>query len=142
MEELLLLPGVGRKTANVVLGNAYGAPEGVVVDTHVGRLARRLAWSRHADPEKVERDLNALLPRGSWVFAGHALILHGRRVCSSRSPRCVACLLADCCPKVGVAAQPAPSGRRASGAGAPPAKRSARSARPARGRRASTREGR
>ena len=142
MEELLLLPGVGRKTANVVLGNAYGAPEGVVVDTHVGRLARRLGWSRHADPVKVERDLNALLPRGSWVFAGHALILHGRRVCSSRSPRCVDCLLADLCPRVGVAARPASSGRGRSRTGAPPAKSSARSARPARSRRASTREGR
>lgn len=103
MDELLALPGVGRKTANVVLGNAFGAPDGVVVDTHVGRLARRLGWSRHADPVKVERDLNALLPRAAWVFAGHALILHGRRVCPSRSPRCESCLLEGLCPKVGVA---------------------------------------
>ncbi len=95
MEELHALPGVGRKTANVVLGNAVGAPDGVVVDTHVGRLARRLGWSRHADPVKVEADLNALIPRESWVFAGHALILHGRRVCSARSPRCGSCRLAD-----------------------------------------------
>jgi endonuclease-3 len=104
MDELHALPGVGRKTANVVLGNAFGAPGGVVVDTHVGRLARRLGWSRHADPVKVEGDLNALLPPEDWVFAGHALILHGRRVCSSRSPRCGSCLLADLCPKAGVAA--------------------------------------
>lgn len=107
MEELHALPGVGRKTANVVLGNAFGAPDGVVVDTHVGRLARRLGWSRHADPVKVESDLNGLVPRRLWVFAGHALILHGRRVCASRSPRCAGCLLADTCPKVGVSL-PAP----------------------------------
>ncbi len=102
MEELNALPGVGRKTANVVLGNAFGAPDGVVVDTHVGRLARRLGWSGATDPEKVERDLNALLPRSEWVFAGHALILHGRRVCPSRTPRCPSCPLEDLCPKVGV----------------------------------------
>lgn len=120
MEELHALPGVGRKTANVVLGNAFGAPDGVVVDTHVGRLARRLGWSRHADPVKVESDLNALLPRESWVFAGHALILHGRRVCSSRSPRCGACLLADLCPKAGV-----PAGAKVRAAGKPAAPRPA-----------------
>ena len=113
MEELLSLPGVGRKTANVVLGSAWGTPGGVVVDTHVGRLARRLGWSRQADPEKVERELNALLPREAWVFTGHALILHGRRVCTSRAPRCPSCLLADLCPKAGVDAGGA--GRRARG---------------------------
>jgi len=102
MEALHALPGVGRKTANVVLGNAWGAPDGVVVDTHVGRLARRLGWSRQADPVKVENDLNALLPSEEWVFASHALILHGRRACASRSPRCGSCLLADLCPKAGV----------------------------------------
>lgn len=112
MEELHALAGVGRKTANVVLGNAWGNPDGVVVDTHVGRLARRLGWSRHADPVKVETDLNALLPRQTWVFTGHALILHGRRVCSSRSPRCGSCLLADLCPKIGVdLPKPAPAPR-------------------------------
>ena len=110
MEELHALPGVGRKTANVVLGNAFGAPGGVVVDTHVGRLARRLGWSRHADPVKVEADLNALLPREEWVFVSHALILHGRRACPSRSPRCGSCPLADLCPRVGVAAAPAAKG--------------------------------
>ena len=114
MEELNALPGVGRKTANVVLGNAFGAPDGVVVDTHVGRLARRLGWSGATDPEKVERDLNALLPRSEWVFAGHALILHGRRTCTSRSPRCSGCLLEEICPKVGVAPAAKPiAGRRA-----------------------------
>lgn len=104
MDELTKLPGVGRKTANVVLGNAYGAPDGVVVDTHVGRLARRLGWSAHQDPEKVEQDLNRRVPRESWVFAGHALILHGRAVCASRKPRCEACGLAAVCPRVGVVA--------------------------------------
>jgi endonuclease-3 len=111
MAELNALPGVGRKTANVVLGNAFGAPDGVVVDTHVGRLARRLGWSRHSDPVKVERDLNALLPRDVWVFAGHALILHGRRTCPSRAPRCGTCFLADLCPKSGVAAPTKPPSR-------------------------------
>ena len=112
MEELNALPGVGRKTANVVLGNAFGAPDGVVVDTHVGRLAPRLGWSGATDPEKVERDLNALLPRGEWVFAGHALILHGRRTCTSRSPRCSGCLLEEICPKVGVAPAPQAAAER------------------------------
>jgi endonuclease-3 len=103
MAELKALPGVGRKTANVVLGNVFGEPDGVVVDTHVGRLARRLGWSRQTDPEKVERDLNALIPRDRWVWISHALILHGRRVCASRKPRCGDCTLADLCPKRGVA---------------------------------------
>jgi len=103
MAELHALPGVGRKTANVVLGNAFGAPDGVVVDTHVGRLARRLGWSRHTDPEKVELDLNKLIPRERWVWVSHALILHGRQVCASRKPRCGDCSLADLCPKRGVA---------------------------------------
>ena len=129
MEALNALPGVGRKTANVVLGNAFGAPDGVVVDTHVGRLSRRLGWSRHADPVKVERDLNTLLPREEWVFASHALILHGRRVCPSRAPRCDACALADLCPKAGVAVpRAAQAGKRAApggarGAGAPARRR-------------------
>ena len=103
MEALRALPGVGRKTANVVLGSAFGAPDGVVVDTHVGRLARRLGWSRQTDPEKVERNLNALFPRERWVFVGHALILHGRQVCAARKPRCGSCVLSDLCPRVGVA---------------------------------------
>jgi endonuclease III len=103
MEELLRLPGVGRKTANVVLGTAFGAPQGVVVDTHVGRLARRLGWSGQSDPEKVEADLNRQIPRKQWVFAGHALIEHGRAVCTARKPRCESCPLASLCPRVGVA---------------------------------------
>lgn len=111
MEELRALPGVGRKTANVVLGNAFGAPGGVVVDTHVGRLARRLGWSAQRDPEKVERDLNALVPREEWVFVSHALILHGRTVCPARKPRCAACPLEALCPKTGVGATGAKGGR-------------------------------
>ncbi|MCC6131497.1 MAG: endonuclease III [Acidobacteria bacterium] len=107
MQELASLPGVGRKTANVVLGNIWNAPDGVVVDTHVGRLARRLGWSRETDPEKVERDLNKKIPRDRWVWISHALILHGRRTCSARSPRCNDCALAALCPKTGV---PAPKG--------------------------------
>ena len=102
MDALLALPGVGRKTANVVLGTAFAAPDGVVVDTHVGRLARRLGWSAETDPGNVERDLNAAIPRDRWVWVGHALILHGRRVCSARKPRCAGCTLADLCPKRGV----------------------------------------
>lgn len=102
MDALLALPGVGRKTANVILGTAFAAPGGVVVDTHVGRLARRLGWSKQADPAKVERDLNAAIPPERWVWLGHALILHGRRVCSARKPRCAECTLADLCPKTGV----------------------------------------
>jgi endonuclease-3 len=127
MDALNALPGVGRKTANVVLGNAFGSPDGVVVDTHVGRLARRLGWSRHLDPEKVERDLNALVPRERWVFTGHALILHGRRVCSSRAPRCASCPLEELCPKVGVAPASPPRQR-----GARPAAREKRAAASAR----------
>jgi endonuclease-3 len=102
MDELIKLPGVGRKTANVVLGSCWNAPNGVVVDTHVGRLSRRLGWTRQVDPVKVESELSAALPRGEWVFVGHALIEHGRAVCTARAPRCPECTLADLCPKVGV----------------------------------------
>ena len=112
MDALVALPGVGRKTANVVLGNAFGRPGGVVVDTHVGRLARRLGWSRHTDPEKVEADLNALVPEARWVWISHALILHGRAVCSSRKPRCESCRLAGLCPKVGTGAPDGATRRR------------------------------
>ena len=104
MEALLALPGVGRKTANVVLGNIWGMPEGVVVDTHVGRLARRLGWTRHADPAKAERDLNRIIPKDRWTWISHALIQHGRRICRARHPQCERCTLADICPRVGVAA--------------------------------------
>lgn len=102
MAELVDLPGVGRKTANVVLGNAFGVQEGVVVDTHVGRLAGRLGLSRAADPVKIERDLMPLFPRPDWTLLSHLLIDHGRNVCTARKPRCAACPLADLCPKIGL----------------------------------------
>ena len=98
---VVALPGAGRKTANVVLSNAYGFPA-IAVDTHVGRLARRLGLSVQTNPDKVEADLQKLFPRERWVFLHHALILHGRRVCHARKPQCPACELASFCPKVGV----------------------------------------
>lgn len=97
MKELTELHGVGRKTANVVLGNAFGVP-GMVVDTHVGRLSRRLGLTSHNDPEKVERDLMALLPPGVWVTLGHRMIHHGRRHCRAPNPRCPGCPLRALCP--------------------------------------------
>ncbi|RMH05487.1 MAG: endonuclease III [Planctomycetota bacterium] len=97
MEELLALPGVARKTANCVLGTAFGRNEGVVVDTHVGRLARRLGLSREKDPVKVERDLMKLFPRDSWTRLSHMLIDHGRTVCRARKADCDACYLVDLC---------------------------------------------
>jgi len=99
-DALLALPGVGRKTANVVASNAFGRP-GIAVDTHVGRLARRLKFSRHDDPDKVEHDLERLFPESHWTFLHHALILHGRRVCHARKPACDACMLAADCPAAG-----------------------------------------
>jgi endonuclease-3 len=98
MEELSRLPGVGRKTANVVLGGAYGIATGVVVDTHVRRVARRLRLTRHDDPVRIERDLTGLWPRSEWIFASIALVLHGRYVCVARAPRCGACPLSPDCP--------------------------------------------
>ncbi|MGC8541308.1 MAG: endonuclease III [Phycisphaerae bacterium] len=98
MEALTALRGVGRKTANVVLGNAFGKQVGVVVDTHVGRLARRLGLSQHDDPEKVENDLMALIPRSDWTLVSHLLIAHGRAVCTARKPACEKCHLARLCP--------------------------------------------
>lgn len=112
LESLVKLPGVGRKTANVVLGTAYGIPAGVVVDTHVSRLARRLGLTHATQPERIEQDLMALLPQDSWIDFSHRLIHHGRRVCSARKPRCDECPLAPICLKIGVSA--APSGRRTS----------------------------
>lgn len=109
MEKLVRLPGVARKTANVVLGNAYDRNEGVVVDTHVGRLSRRLGLTAHTDPNKVEKDLMVLFPRSSWTMLAHLLIQHGRLVCGSRRPQCDRCSLAPQCPKYGVEA-PAGSG--------------------------------
>jgi endonuclease-3 len=98
MEELVELPGVGRKTANVVLGNAFDKDEGVVVDTHVGRLSRRLALTREDDPVRVEKDLMKLFARESWTGLAHVLIFHGRAVCKAPRPRCAECVLADICP--------------------------------------------
>jgi endonuclease-3 len=98
MAELVRLPGVGRKTANVVLGNAFGRDEGIVVDTHVGRISRRLGLSREDDPEKVELDLMQLVPRGKWTLWAHLLIAHGRAVCKAPRPRCGECAIADLCP--------------------------------------------
>ncbi len=98
MDELTSLPGVGRKTANVVLGNAFGMNEGVVVDTHVARLALRLGFTRESDPVKVERDLMPLFPRHDWALLAHLLIFHGRAICKAPRPRCAECGLADLCP--------------------------------------------
>jgi endonuclease-3 len=102
MEKLLELPGVGRKTANVILGNAFGKDEGFVVDTHVGRLSRRLGFTREQDPVKVELDLNAIVPKGRRTLGAHLLIFHGRRICVARKPRCEDCPVNELCPKVGV----------------------------------------
>jgi endonuclease-3 len=101
MEELTALPGVGRKTANVVLGNAFGVP-GMVVDTHVGRVAARLGWTRENDPEKIERDLSRLLPKEKWIHASHVLIFHGRRICKAPVPLCSSCPVFELCPRIGV----------------------------------------
>lgn len=100
LAELIDLPGVGRKTANVVLANAF-QQNTIAVDTHVGRLARRLGLSKHTDPDKVEADLQKVFPSHSWVFLHHALILHGRRVCKARAPACSDCSLCENCPACG-----------------------------------------
>ncbi|HEY8309563.1 MAG TPA: endonuclease III, partial [Gemmatimonadaceae bacterium] len=98
MDDLVTLPGVGRKTANVILGTAFGTPEGVVVDTHVGRISRRLGLTRLSDPVRVEAVLMKLFPRKNWTLLSHLLIFHGRRVCVARRPRCAECVLNDLCP--------------------------------------------
>ena len=98
MDELVKLPGVGRKTANVVLGVLWNKPEGVVVDTHVIRLSQRLGWTKHRDADKIEPDLCAILPRAEWDHAAHVLIFHGRRCCYARKPECEACSVNDVCP--------------------------------------------
>jgi len=100
MAELVQLPGVGRKTANVVLGNAFGMNEGVVVDTHVGRLAGRLALTKAIDPVKIEQDLMPLFSREDWTLLSHLLIDHGRKICNARKPLCQDCVLAGLCPSV------------------------------------------
>ena len=98
MEELVKLPGIGRKTANVILGNAFGKNEGIVVDTHVARLSHRLGLTRETDPIKIEQDLMPLFPRKDWALLSHLLIFHGRRVCEARKPKCEICALNDICP--------------------------------------------
>ncbi len=98
MAELIELPGVGRKTANVVMGVIWHAPDGVVVDTHVQRISQRLEWTRHTDPVKIEKDLCKLLPREKWDIASHILIFHGRRICFARKPDCEKCGISDVCP--------------------------------------------
>jgi endonuclease-3 len=102
LEALVALPGVGRKTANVVLGVAYGIPSGVVVDTHVGRISRRLGLTRHDDAVKVESDLMELLPQKAWIDFSHRMIQHGRKICIARRPKCDVCALASLCPRIGV----------------------------------------
>ena len=98
LAELILLPGVGRKTANVVLGVAFATPEGVVVDTHVQRLSQRLGWTAHTEPPEIEKDLCRLFPREDWDMLSHTLIFHGRRVCFAQRPACAACGVSASCP--------------------------------------------
>ena len=123
LDLLVKLPGVGRKTANVVLGTAFGVASGVVVDTHVARLSWRLGLTKHKDPVKIERDLMAVLPPREWVDFSHRMIHHGRRICIARRPKCEICRLNKICPRIGVAepnaAKPAKKKKRVrSGPGA------------------------
>jgi endonuclease-3 len=113
MEALTKLPGVGRKTANVVLGNAFHIDEGVVVDTHVNRVSNRLKLTAHAEPEKIELDLMQLVPRSDWTPFAHLLILHGRAICKAPTPRCEVCPLADICPSAALFLGARPPGRKA-----------------------------
>ena len=101
LEELVTLPGVGRKTANVVLGHAFNTP-GITVDTHFGRLSRRFGWTQQSDPVKVEHEVGALIPRKEWTNLSQRMIWHGRRICHSRKPACGACPLAKLCPSFGM----------------------------------------
>jgi len=103
LEALVALPGVGRKSANVVLGTAYGIPSGVVVDTHVQRVSQRLGWTRETLPERIEKDLVKVFPKEDWIMLSHVLIFHGRRVCTARAPACAACVVSDACPSAGKA---------------------------------------
>ncbi len=112
MAELVTLPGVARKTANIVLSAGYGKAEGIAVDTHAGRLARRLGFSREKDPVKVERDLMALVPKKDWLDFNVLLVAHGRAVCRSLKPACGACFLAGLCPSAGTAAASPPAGEK------------------------------
>ncbi len=132
LDELVKLPGVGRETANVVLGVAFGAPEGVVVDTHVQRITQRLGWTKHDKPEDIERDLMKLFPREQWDILSHTLIFHGRRICTARAPACAACPVSDPCPSAfkaeNVGRKPP---RNRNGNGKPAAKKRAAKAKPA-----------
>lgn len=103
LDTLVNLPGIGRKTASVVLGTAFGIPSGVVVDTHVARLSRRLGLTQHKDPIKIERDLMEQLPKNEWIDFSHRMIHHGRRICTARKPKCDECPLGTFCPRIGVA---------------------------------------
>jgi endonuclease-3 len=136
MDALVELPGVARKTANVVLGSALGKNEGIVVDTHVARVAARLGLTAHTEPVKIEHDLMQLVPRDQWSIFAHRLIWHGRRVCFARQPDCDHCVLAPLCPSAGIAgepvAAPAPRGRGAGPRSTSPARSApARAAKPA-----------
>lgn len=102
LDQLVALPGVGRKTANVVLGTAFGKATGVVVDTHVGRISRRLGLTAEKDPVKVERDLMAVLPRRQWIDYSHRMIHHGRQICKARKPLCAQCPMKRFCPRIGL----------------------------------------
>ena len=126
LDELIKLPGVGRKTANVVLGVAFGTPEGVVVDTHVQRISQRLGWTQHTEPPEIERDLMALFPRSDWDMLSHTLIFHGRRICAARKPACAACPVSAECPSAFDAenvGRKKPTARSRSAKPAPAAKR-------------------
>ncbi|MGA2246199.1 MAG: endonuclease III [Verrucomicrobiota bacterium] len=112
MEELVQLRGVGRKTANVVLGNAFGINVGIVVDTHIGRLSHRLGLTSQRAPEKIEQDLMVLVPRQKWTLFSHLLIWHGRRRCLARKPDCANCELLGLCPRIGVKEQPTTHGHK------------------------------
>jgi endonuclease-3 len=103
MDQLVALPGVGRKTANVVLGTAFGLATGVVVDTHVTRVSRRLGLTEHTDPVKIEQDLMQIVPKSEWVDFAHRMIHHGRQICTARKPKCPECSMNKFCPKIGVA---------------------------------------
>lgn len=112
LEALVTLPGVGRKTANVVLGNAFNITSGIVVDTHVARLSQRLGWSGQKEPVKIEADLMKIIPRNHWVQISHELIFHGRQICKARRPDCENCFLVEICPKINVDIQIVSPNRR------------------------------
>ena len=141
MDELTTLPGVGRKTANVVLGNAFQTPVGIVVDTHVARVSGRLGLTSNADPEKIEQDLLPLLPRAKWTSFAHRLIYHGRETCIARKPQCAVCVLNDLCPSREDQASPASSKGRSARAAtrSAPSRAKSRTSGSTRGRRTSSR---